>query len=300
MKIIWTLSLALLSIFILTSCSNPTPKKQQSTDHSKIVPKQVKVTKSPLPKKIDHIVIVIEENHSRQSIAGNRNAPYMNYLMDNGANLTNYKAIEHPSQPNYLDIFSGSNQGVTSDRMPKSKFNTPNLASELVDINYTFAGYSENLPSIGFNGETDSQKLYARKHNPWVNFTNVNKNENQPFSNFPKDFKKLPTVSFVIPNLNNDMHNGTIKQADTWLKKNIDPYVEWAKKNNSLLIVTFDEDDGSQSNIVPTFFVGPMIKKGTYDIAANHFSLLRTIEDLYGLSHVGKSETASSISTIWK
>ncbi|MBP0726441.1 acid phosphatase [Bacillus sp. RG28] len=300
MKIKWILSFTILSIFILTSCSYQSQEKQQSTDHSKIVPQQIKFTKTPLPKKVDRIVIVIEENHSLQSIAGNRKAPYMNYLMNNGANLTNYRAIEHPSQPNYLDIFSGSNQGVTSDRMPNRKFSTSNLASELVDKKYTFVGYSENLPSIGFKGETDSQKLYARKHNPWVNFTNVPKNDNQPFSNFPKDYSKLPTVSFVIPNLNNDMHDGTIKQADMWLKKNIDPYVEWAKKNNSLLIVTFDEDDGSQSNIVPTFFVGPMIKKGTYDTPVNHFSLLRTIEDLYGLAHAGKSKTTSPISNIWK
>lgn len=283
-----------LLILIFSGCSLPEKKE--------ISPKKIvkpTVTKITFPK-IDHIVVVVEENHSVQVIANNHSAPYINSLMRRGANFTNYYAIEHPSQPNYLDLFSGSNQGVTNDHMPSTKFSSINLASELRKIGYTFCGYSEGLPREGFNGPSTGSGGYARKHNPWVNFTNVAKNENQPLKNFSKNFSQLPTVSFVIPTLQHDMHDGTIKEGDLWLKKTIDPFVKWALKHNSLLIVTWDEDDYSQNNKVPAFFVGPMIKGGSYKQKINHFNLLRTIEDIYGLSYAGKSNEVNPIADIWK
>ncbi|MFB6468129.1 alkaline phosphatase family protein [Cytobacillus sp. Hz8] len=280
-------------IILLSACSHNTPNKQ--TSQEKAVHKEVEEATLP---KIDHILIVVEENHSKSQIVENSSAPYINSLMKHGANFTNYHAIEHPSQPNYLDIFSGSNQGVTDDEMPSLKFSTDNLASELIEKGYSFKGYSEGMPSVGYNKEYEKTG-YARRHNPWTNFTNVPKETNQPLKNFPKDFSELPTVSFVIPNLNNDMHDGTIKEADDWLKAHIDPYVQWAKNHNSLLIVTWDEDEGSHKNIIPTFFVGPMVKEGQYNIDVNHFNLLRTVEDIYGLSHAGKAKTSKPIMGVW-
>jgi phosphatidylinositol-3-phosphatase len=277
-------------VFIISACTQNPPKKQVPVEKSAPVSE-----KFP---KIDHIVIVVEENHPQRSIIGNPSAPYINSLMNQGANLTNYYAIEHPSQPNYLDLFSGSNQGVTDDRVPATKFSTDNLANELIEKNYSFAGYSEDLPSIGFNGESNG--AYARKHNPWVNFTNISNEANQPLESFPMDFNKLPTVSFVIPNLEHDMHDGTIKKGDRWLKEHLGSYVQWAKKHNSLLIVTWDEDDNSQNNKIPTFLVGPMVKVGIFKGNLNHYNLLRTIEDIYGLSHAGESKSVNPIMSIWK
>ncbi|MED4206873.1 alkaline phosphatase family protein [Neobacillus mesonae] len=285
--------LILLAVVVLNACAPNLQPKNQTPIEKNIA------TKEGFPN-IDHIVIVIEENRSQEAIEGNKKAPYINSLMKQGANFTNYYAIEHPSQPNYLDLFSGSNQGVTDDKVPNAKFTTDNLASELLAKNYTFAGYSEDLPSIGFEGESTGPGGYARKHNPWVNFTNVPKEANQPLTNFPKDFSKLPTVSFVIPALRNDMHDGSIKEADDWLKEHIDPYVQWATKHNSLLIVTWDEDDHSQDNKIPTFFVGPMVKPGQYNEKLNHYNLLRTLEDLYGLKHLGESKKVEPIKNIWK
>jgi hypothetical protein len=287
--------LLLITIFVLGGCSQEQPKQVTNEKH-----KQVPHTVNTALPKIDHIVIVVEENHSQKRIYGNTSAAYINFLMKNGANLMNYYAIEHPSQPNYLDLFSGSNQGVTNDSVPKHKFSAKNLASELIEKNYTFAGYSEDLPSTGFNGGSTGPGGYARKHNPWVNFTNVPDETNKRLEDFPKDFKQLPTVSFVIPTLKHDMHDGTIKEGDLWLKQHIDPYVQWAKEHNSLLVVTWDEDDFSQGNKIPAFFVGPMVKKEEFNEKANHFNLLRTIEDIYGLSHAGASGQVNPIISIWK
>jgi acid phosphatase len=244
-----------------------------------------------------HVVMVIEENHSFSEIIGSPSAPYINSLAQQGALMTNMHAIEHPSQPNYLDLFSGSNQGVTDDSTPHT-FSTPNLGSELHAASLTFGGYSESMPSVGYTGSSYAN-LYFRKHNPWVNFTNVPSTDNMPFSLFPVNFNDLPTVSIVVPNQQNDMHDGTIQTADTWLNNNLSSYVQWAQSNNSLLIVTFDEDDGTEGNRIATIFVGPMVQPGQYSESVNHFNVLRTIEDMYQLPYAGASGSVTPIADIW-
>ena len=245
----------------------------------------------------DHVVIVIEENHAFASIIGSSSAPYINSLAQQGALFTQSFAVEHPSQPNYLDLFSGSNQGVTDDSCPHT-FSTENLASELAAAGQTFTGFSEDLPAAGSTVCTSG--AYAEKHAPWVNFTNVPATSNQPFTSFPTDFTNLPTVSIVDPNLNDDMHDGTIAQGDTWLQQHIDSYVQFAQTHNSLLIVTWDEDDSASGNHIATIFVGPMVKQGQFAETINHFNVLRTVEDLYGLTHIGGAATATPISDVWK
>ncbi|NOU74189.1 acid phosphatase [Paenibacillus sp. LMG 31458] len=247
--------------------------------------------------KPDHVVIVVEENHSYEKLIGNASAPYINTLAEQGAFFTHSYAVTHPSQPNYFVLFSGSDQGV-KDNSCGHAFKTANLASELVKAGYSFAGYSEDLPVMGSTACTNHQ--YGRKHSPWVSFSNVAKESNQPFDQFPKDFNKLPTVSFVIPNLDNDMHDGTILDADDWLKKHIGPYVTWAQSHNSLLILTWDEDDNSKDNHIPTIFVGPMIKPAKYDQHITHLNVLRTLEEMYKLPYLGGTADVTTIQGIWK
>jgi uncharacterized membrane protein len=245
----------------------------------------------------DHVIVVMEENHSFSEIIGSSSAPFINSLAQQGALFTQSFAVEHPSQPNYLDLFSGSNQGVTDDSCPHT-FSTENLASELAAAGLSFTGFSEDLPAAGSTVCTSG--AYAEKHAPWVNFTNVPTSENQPFTSFPADLNTLPTLSFVIPNLNDDMHDGTIAQGDTWLQQHLNGYIQFAQTHNSLLIVTWDEDDNSSSNQIATIFVGPMVKQGQFTETINHFNVLRTLEDLYGLTHAGSAATASAISDVWK
>lgn len=104
----------------------------------------------------------------------------------------------------------------------------------------------------------------------------------------------------MVPNHQNDMHDGTVQQADSWLKEHLQAYVNWAQSHRSLLIVTWDEDDNSKVNHIPTIFVGPMVKQGKYDESINHYNFLRTIEDLYHLVPLGESANAASLSSIWK
>ena len=250
----------------------------------------------------DHIVIVVEENHATGSIIGSTAAPYINSLVAQGAYFSQSYAITHPSQPNYLALFSGSTQGITDDSTPHA-FTTANLGAALIAKGRTFAGYSEDLPAAGSTVATTTSG-YARKHAPWVNWQGGAANGipaacNQPLSAFPATFAALPTVSFVIPNLNNDMHDGPVTTADIWLRTHLDPYVQWAKSHNSLFILTWDEDDHSDGNRIATIIVGARVLVGSYAERIDHYRLLRTVEDMYGLAHSGAAASAAAITACW-
>ena len=164
----------------------------------------------------------------------------------------------------------------------------------------TFTGYAEDLPAPGYAGCTSGD--YARKHNPWTNFADVPASANQPLSAMPTDYAALPTVSFLIPNLCHDMHDCSIAEGDTWLRENVDRYAQWARTHNSLLIVTFDESRSSsdRNNHIATLLVGEMVRAGPNGDRADHYRLLRTLEDMYGLTPLGRSATTTALGGIWR
>ena len=129
-----------------------------------------------------HTVVVVMENHSYAEIIGNPAAPFINQLASRGALFTRSYAVTHPSEPNYLALFSGSTQGVADDSCPHS-FAAPNLAASLIAAGSSFAGYAEDLPGTG--SPACSQGEYARKHVPWTNFSNVPASVSQPFTRWP-------------------------------------------------------------------------------------------------------------------
>jgi len=269
----------------------------------------------------DHIVIVIEENKDYEQIIGNKDAEFINRLAAEGASFTNMFGEEHNSEGNYFWLFSGSNQGVQfRDEIPKKKFTTSNLGLQLISNKLSFKGYAEDLPAIGAEDEVAPAKCagecpYARKHVPWISFKNLpqgktaDSSSNLRFADFPSDFSQLPTVSFVVPNLFDDMHSGKpedrIRNGDRWLSDHLGKYYQWAKDHNSLLIVTFDEglamgktgltdprSTGPMKNQIATVFAGARVKPGEYSEGngITHVNILRTIEAMYGLPKSGAQQ----------
>ena len=116
---------------------------------------------------------------------------------------------------------------------------------------------------------------------------------------FPSNLAALPTVSFVMPNLDHDLHDGTVAQADQWLQDNLGAYAAWAPKHNSLLVITNDEDDFTPVNRIATVIVGAHVKPVSYAGRIDHYTVLRTIEDAYGLAPIGASARARPITAIW-
>lgn len=249
----------------------------------------------PLPRP-DHIVIVVEENRAFSQIIGNPDAPYINALARRGVLFTHSYGITHPSQPNYLALFSGSTQGISSNACPLN-LSGENLASALLQRKLSFAGYFESMPEAGYLG--CSHGAYKRKHNPVANWQALSA-YNLPYSQFPQDYTQLPTVALVVPDQLGDMHDSSIAEGDAWLAQEIEPYVQWALTHNSLLIVTWDEDDGSSDNRIATLMVGAMVKPGTSSQRINHYTLLRTLSEMYGLPVLSESRHEKPISGIWR
>jgi hypothetical protein len=275
-----------------TTSGSPTPTSTSTDTGSPMPP-----TTSGVPH-FRHVVVVLFENKWSGQILGV--APYFTALSKLGANFTQSFALTHPSQPNYLDLFSGSTQGITDDSCPHT-FAKPNMAADLSAAGHTFAGYVDSLPSSGATVCTSG--TYARKHVPWVDFSNVPSSATRNFTSFPQtaggNFAGLPDVSYVIPNLCNDMHDCSVATGDAWLKSHLSAYASYALSNDSLLIVTFDEDNGTHGNHIYTVFIGDDVKPGSYGQTINHFSVLRTLEDSYGLPHDGAAASATPITNSW-
>jgi hypothetical protein len=270
---------------------------------------------SALPPRYDHVVIVVMENINGNEIPGAATAPYLNSLITQGATLSNAYGFIHTSAPNYGELFSGSKNGITDDGVsPGVPFTTPNLGAELRQNGYTFSGFAQSLPSIGYTGLASG--AYVRGHNPWVNWQNdaPNADPNQlpsttnlPFTLFPTSaagFATLPTVSFITPDNDHNMHNGStlaqrLANGDNFVKNSLDGYYQWAKANNSLLIITADEDDRNVSgnyDQIPTIIAGANVRAGA--TVAQPYTLhdvLRTVEDMYALPHAANAATARPI-----
>ena len=278
----------------------------------RLEPRRLFAAAGTLPRP-DHVVVVVEENQDYHDILGAGAtptslwsvippsqlalAPYIRKLSNQGASLTGMFAETHPSQPNYLALFSGSSQGVSGDTPPAAQFTAPSLGGQLLAKGLSFAGYSEDQPSAGFLGMKSGE--YARKHNPWSDFTDVPASSNLPFSSFPAgDFTKLPTVSFVVPNQIHDMHSGSVRAADNWLKAKLGAYVSWAPSHNSLLIITWDE--GRSGNHIATIVLGAHVRKGKFALPSDHYRVLRTLENIYGLSPLGNAGNRAPLYKVFR
>jgi len=283
----------------------PVPKKPKATVRRPAPSKPKTAARPPAPSKPktaglrpDHVVVVILENKHRSSVIGSAQAPYLNKLAARGASMTHSYGVTHPSQPNYLALFSGSTHGVAGNACPQHFQKADNLGRQLRKSGRSFIGYAESLPRTGFRGCGSGR--YLRKHNPWVNFGTLPARTNRPFSAFPRDYRKLPTVAFVSPNMCHDMHDCSIRTGDRWMKKHLGRYARWAPRHNSLLIVTFDENAGGTAHSIPTIIVGANVHRGVYPERLNHYKMLRTIEDIYGLPALGRAKAVSPLSTIWR
>lgn len=265
-----------------------------------------------------HVVVVMEENHSYDEVVGDPNMPYFNNtLIPQGALMTDSHGATHPSEPNYLALFGGSFYGIQDDSCDNTvPAQSSNLAKALLERGKTFAIYSEDMPTQGSTTCTytppdlaastgDPAAGYRKKHNPYVFFQiegTLPPEGNKTFAQFPQGhFEDLPTVSFVIPDQWHDEHDGTDVSCDQWLRQNMSAYNEWAGKHNSILVVTWDENDFvAASNQIATVITGAEVIPGKYNQTINHYNVLRTIEDFYHLPPSNNAAAAEPIHGIFR
>ncbi len=258
-----------------------------------------------------HVVIVMEENQSYDTVVGQSAWPNLNQLISNGALATNYYADSHPSIGNYFMLTTG--QLLTTDDNNTTVWNVDNIARRMLASGVTFKVYAEGIAQ-GYLGNNTG--LYVVRHNPFAKLSDVADSAqvaNQtiwPFSQFATDLANgaLPEYSFVVPDLDDDAHNGTPRQADTWLQTNLvtplSNYSAFQSGGDGVLFVDFDEaadsDTAHGGGHVPVVLWGPMVQVGykqTSNTVYQHQSLLRTAMEALGLADPpGAAATAPSMS----
>jgi hypothetical protein len=254
-----------------------------------------------------HVVVVVFENREASQIVGNPAAPTFNGLARRYARLTSYDGVAHPSLPNYLALVSGSTQGITSD-CTDCLVRARNLADTLAAAGKTWKTYAEDLPHPGFTGASAGR--YAKKHDPFLYFRDVvgsraRRNRVVPFTQLSRDLAagRLPDFALLIPNLCNDMHDCSVATGDAWLKAHVLPLLHSRQLRGGVVFVVFDEgaSDVGGGGHVEALALGPVVRPhSVFRRSTNHYGLLRTIEDAWGLPRLAHSHTGTPIGGIWK
>ena len=251
-----------------------------------------------------HIFTIVMENEAIDAIIGNTSAPYINTLAQQYAVATNYYGITHPSLPNYIAIISGDTQGITSN-CTNCFVDAPNIVDQIEAAGKTWKAYMESMPSPCFVGDAGS--LYRQKHNPFIYFDSIRTSPSRcanivPFSQFETDLhaNTLPDYIWITPNMCNSIHDCSLSTGDTWLRTWVTKIVASpAWQQDAVLFLTFDESNPSDDSgccvyaaggHILTMVISPLTKPAYQSpVAYNHYSLLRTIEESWGMPLLGKA-----------
>ena len=279
-----------------TSAGSATATATSMQDSSKSGEANLTVQLStPLSK---HVVLVMEENESYSTVVGNTSLwPNLNSLISKGALPTNYYANSHPSIGNYFMLTTG--QLLTTDDNSTTVYDVDNIARRMLSSGVSFRIYAEGITQGYVGGNTGA---YLIRHNPFAMLSDVADSAQVanaviwPFSQFATDLAggNLPEFSFIVPDVNDDAHNGTPQQADAWLQSNVvGPLAgdaAFQTGGDGILIVDFDEAATSDTaygggHVSPVLW-GPLVQVGYMQTSATiyqHQSMLRTVMEALGL-----------------
>ncbi len=251
------------------------------------------------------VFTIVMENKSRGDISGNPSAPYINSLAKQGAVALGYHdSFVHPSEPNYLWMAAGENFGILDDADPVSHpvDSSSHVADQLELAGLSWKAYQE---SMGEPCGLVSHDRYAAKHNPFVYFDDVNGWDGKTFQPSQRcvdhivDYSQLdadiaanqvPKYAFITPNLDNDMHDGTVAQGDLWLSQELPKIMATdAYKNNGVIFLLWDEGSGTlgPGDDPPFIVISPMAQAGmTSKVSYDTSSYLKTVQNILGLEAV--------------
>ncbi|HZU74430.1 MAG TPA: alkaline phosphatase family protein [Acidimicrobiales bacterium] len=254
-----------------------------------------------------HVMVIVEENREFGDVIGDPSAPYVNSLASHYLLATQSYATTHPSLPNYLELIGGSTFGISSDCTSCTVDGTT-LVDQLAGAGYSWRAYMEDSPSPCYQG--DSAGDYAKKHDPFVYFSHLTANPSLcdnvvPFSQMAGDLSSAspPDFAWVTPNLCDDGHDCPNATMDGWLSSNLPGVLAspWYRDGGTV-IITWDEGSssagccgGAAGGQVATMVVSAATAgAGAYGGAVDHAGVLRSIEDLYGVGHLGDAASAAS------
>ena len=252
-----------------------------------------------------HVYLIVMENHGLSAILGSGDAPYLNSLIARYGLATDYRAVAHPSEPNYLALFSGSTQGVTDDGVHDISART--IADQLDGAGRSWRVFAQNAPTDCFQGYSasggpDGPGTYARKHEPAISFTGISGNAARcaNITDLAHFDPAAADYELIVPNMCNDMHDCGVAQGDRFLSG----FVPWildsaAWERGGVLFVTWDEGSGSEP--VATLVIAPDVPAGyRSSVSHDHYSLLRTIEDAWGLPCLAHTCSANDMAEFFR
>jgi phosphatidylinositol-3-phosphatase len=258
---------------------------------------------APIPD-FDHVIVVVFENKESGSVLGSPNAPTFNLYGRRYARITQSYGVTHPSLPNYLALVSGSTWGITTNCVACSVY-ARSLADTIEASGRSWKTYAEGLPRPGFLGGSSGR--YAKRHNPFAYFRPIAATPERaqrlvPLWELATDLaaNDLPDFALVVPDLCHSMHDCPVSVGDTWLRRTVGPLLELPR---TAIFITFDEGGTSVrgGGHIATLAVGTAVRAGArFRPVTNHYGLLRTIEQAWGLPKLGRSATARPITGIWR
>ena len=251
------------------------------------------------------VLVVIEENHSYDQMRAGM--PYLTELSDTYGYATHWTALRHPSEPNYLAIVGGSTFGVTDDGPPRAQQRKIGSADSVFDLalgaGKTAATYAQSMPANCRGSDYPvGAARYAVRHNPWAYFPAGRAaclKHDQPSTAFAADARAdaLPTIGFLIPDLDHDAHDGTLSEADDWLRSTLQPALQSSDFTTGrlVIVVTADEDDEHSGNKVLTSVLTPALSHKVVDTPLDHYSLTRYLCLVIGVPPLKDAATAPDL-----
>ena len=296
-----------------TPTSTPTATPSPTTSSSPTPTATPTPTPTPTPTitptpGASHVMVIMEENKGYQATLGScGDDPYLCSLASQYASYTNWDAIAHPSLPNYLGVDSGGTQGCGADACPGG-YTARDLGGELSSAGIPWTAYMESMPSPCYTG--GSQGLYKRAHNPFVYFNDVVNSATCSNNVVPYpgssglvsdlDASGAPQFVWITPNLNDDMHNGSVAQGDAWLAANLPAVLtsSWFTDYDSTVIVTMDENDAQPfpgGGQIPMVVISTAARgQGRSRPRGNLYGTLRAIEEEFGVGYLGAAANPSN------
>jgi phosphatidylinositol-3-phosphatase len=245
-------------------------------------------TASP-PPAWNHVVWIVMENKGYSQIIGSPSAPYLNRLASQCGLATNYHAITHPSLPNYIALTSGSTQGITNDAGPASH---PMGARSIFAQLSATGGWRSLQESMPSNCYLSDANPYVVRHNPAAYYTGIRTACGYRDVPLGSTFNIARRFTFVTPNDCHNTHSCSIATGDSWLSTFVPKLIgsPTYQGGDTVIVVTWDEDDGSASNHIATVVIAPStVPRTRYGGALNHYSLLLTAQRLLGLACLANS-----------
>ncbi|WP_051943859.1 alkaline phosphatase family protein [Streptacidiphilus rugosus] len=252
----------------------------------------------------DHVFMVMMENTDYSQIMNDpTDTAYMHSLMSRGATLTDYHAVYHPSDENYLAVAGGDTYTKGATYWPNINSPERNLGDTLEAAGKSWKAYEQGMgaPCTAAKGGADS--YYEPDDAPFINYTDISGNaarcaahlfDTTQLTTDLKSAATTPNFSWIAAD---DYYDGeasgngsatSLKTQDGWLQQTLAPVLAspaWTQQK-SLLILTWDESENEGYNHVATVVLGSQgtVPAGTSSPSHyDHYSTGRTIEAALGL-----------------